>query len=244
MSGIPFYGWAAAELVVLVGALLQGTVGFGLGMLAAPLLVLVDPRLVPGPLLAVAVLLTVLMARRERQSIDFRGVGWALLGRVPGTLLGAGALLVAPQRATALLVGAMVLVAVALVGSGMELTRSRVSLLGAGTLSGFMSTTASVGGPPIAVLYHDAAGARMRSTLASFFTFGLVLSIAALAVVGRFGLEELRAALALFPGVLAGFALSTRIAPELGGGATRRAVLLVSALAGLSVIVETIVSPS
>jgi uncharacterized membrane protein YfcA len=242
VSGIPLAGWAGATLVVLVGSVLQGTVGFGLGMLAAPLLVLVDPRLVPGPLLAVAFLLTALMARREHQSIDFHGVGWALLGRVPGTLLGAATLLIAPKRGTALLVGVMVFVAVALVGSGASLTRSRRSLLGAGTLSGFMSTTASIGGPPVAVLYRDAAADRMRGTLASFFMFGLVLSIAALVVVGRFGLDELLAALVLFPGVLTGFLLSGRIAPKLDRSTTRRAVLVVSALAGASVIVEALLS--
>jgi hypothetical protein len=48
------FAWA----VVAVGAALQGAVGFGLGVIGAPLLVLIAPGLVPGPLLLVAFVLT------------------------------------------------------------------------------------------------------------------------------------------------------------------------------------------
>ncbi len=81
--------WVFTEAVVVVGSALQGAVGFGLGLLGAPLLVFVDPSLVPGPLLAAALFLTILVAFREHAAIDFRGVSWALMGRVPGTFLGA-----------------------------------------------------------------------------------------------------------------------------------------------------------
>ena len=232
------------SLVVAVGSALQGSVGFGLGMLAAPILVLIDPKLVPGPLLCAALLLTLLVAFREHRAIDLHGVKWALAGRLPGTALGAVTLSLAPQRATTLLVGLMVLLAVVLVGSGIRLERSRAVLLGAGTLSGFMGTTTSVGGPAVAVLYHDAEGPRLRSTLSSLFIVGLVISLSALAFVGRFGQEEMRSALFLFPGVLLGFLFSGRIIPTLDRGHIRPALLTVSALTGLSVIVRTMVGPS
>ena len=59
------------SLVVAVDSALQGSVGFGLGMLAALILVLIDPKLVPGPLL---------FAFREHREIDLHGVSWALAG--------------------------------------------------------------------------------------------------------------------------------------------------------------------
>ena len=231
-------------LIVTVGSALQGSVGFGLGMLAAPVLVLIDPELIPGPLLCAALLLTILVAFREHRAIDLRGVGWALAGRLPGTALGAVAVALAPQQATTLLVGLMVLLAVVLIGSGIRPERGRAVLLGAGTLSGFMATTTSIGGPAVAVLYHDAEGPRLRGTLSSFFIVGLVVSLSALAFVGRFGQEEMRSALLLFPGVLLGFLFSGRIAPILDRGYTRPALLTASALAGLSVIVRTMLGSS
>ena len=47
------------------GAILQGSVGFGLGLIGVPLLVLIDPVFVPGPLLLAAFLLNLLMSHRE-----------------------------------------------------------------------------------------------------------------------------------------------------------------------------------
>ena len=43
--------------VVTIGSVIQGSVGFGLGPLAVPLLVLLDPIFVPGPLILAALLL-------------------------------------------------------------------------------------------------------------------------------------------------------------------------------------------
>ena len=228
----------------MAGAIFQGSVGFGLGMLAAPLLVLIDPDLVPAPLLLAALALTLLVAFSERGAIDLKGVGWALVGRIPGTLIGAATLAVASRNATTILVGIIVFVAIGLIGSGMNLSRTPRVLLAAGTLSGFMGTTTSIGGPPIAALYHNAPGAQIRGTMASFFVVGLVVSLSALAFVGRFGFDELYAGAFLLPGVVAGFAVSRRIAPILDRGYTRVAVLTVSALAGLSVIVQVLVKNS
>ena len=43
-----------AGLAVTVGSILQGSVGFGLGMVAAPVLAFLEPQLVPAPLLICA----------------------------------------------------------------------------------------------------------------------------------------------------------------------------------------------
>ena len=86
----------AANAAVAFGAAVQGAVGFGMALLAAPLLVLIRPELVPGPLLINGLALTLLVARRERDSIDLFGVKWALVGRVPGVALGALALATVP----------------------------------------------------------------------------------------------------------------------------------------------------
>ena len=233
--------WVFAEVVVVVGSMLQGAVGFGLGLLGAPLLVMLDPSLVPGPLLAAAFVLSILVALREHRAIDLRGVSWALVGRVPGTLLGAFVLAAIPRRETSLLVGAMVLVAVGLVGTGARVARTRPALFGAGTLSGFMATTSSIGGPPIALLYQDSYGDRVRGTLSGFFLVGLVISLGALALVGRFGRAEILSTILLSPAVVVGFLLSTRIAAVLDRGHTRKAILAASALAGLAVVIEALV---
>ena len=81
--------YAVIAAVIFLAACLQASTGFGMGMLAAPVLAIVDPTLLPATLILLALLVTVLVTIRERQHLDLRGAGWALVGRIPGSLLGA-----------------------------------------------------------------------------------------------------------------------------------------------------------
>ena len=107
-------------------------------------------------------------------------------------------------------------------------------------LSGFMSTTTSIGGPPVAALYHDARGAELRAAMSAFFVVGLAMSLTALSLVGRVGSEELFVAACLAPGAVVGFKLSGLLLPFVDRGHTRTAVLVVSTLAGISVLVKAL----
>jgi uncharacterized membrane protein YfcA len=117
---------------------------------------------------------------------------------------------------------------------------TRAVLFGAGTASGFMATAAGLGGPPVALIYQRAPGRRLRGTLAAYFIIGTVVSLVALAAVGRFTHEEARLSLFLIPGTVLGYLLSHRAAAFLDAGYTRTAVLAVSALAAVSVIVTVL----
>ena len=76
---------AIAVGVLFVGATIQGSIGFGANLTAAPILALIDLRFLPGPLLLNALTLTSITWRRERADVDWRAVGWSLGGRLPAT---------------------------------------------------------------------------------------------------------------------------------------------------------------
>jgi uncharacterized membrane protein YfcA len=221
---------------VTVGAALQGAVGFGLGLVAAPLLILVDPRLVPGPLICAAMGLTVLMAYKDRASIRLSELKWAVPGRVLGVIAAAVVLTLISGDDLRVIFGVLVLFAVGLTASKFHLDPTPRNLLIAGTLSGFMSTTVAMGGPSMALLYQRESGARIRGSLSGFFLFGIFITLIGLNVIGMFGLEEFVLALTLLPGMFLGFAVSGRIARVLDQGHTRTAALVLSAVAGLAVI--------
>lgn len=222
-------------------AALQGGVGFGMNLLAAPLLALVDPVLVPGPLILAAVSLTLLMARRDRADVDWSGLGWVMLGRLPGTL--AGALLVASisKAGVAIAVGIAVLVAAVLSLRDFGLKPTPVTLVGAGVGSGFSGTVSSIGGPLLAVVYAGQRGPVIRGTLSVIFVIGGLVSAGALALVGKLGTDELWLALLLQPPVLLGFFSSRRLAAHLDAGRTKAAVLTVSVMGALAVIASELV---
>ncbi len=237
--------WTTQELllawgIVAAGALIQGAVGLGMGLVAVPVLLLIDPVFVPGPMLGCALALTFSMIMRERRSVDLLGLKWGLLGRLVGTAIASLLMVRMSQDVISVASALLVLVAVVLSLSGWRLIPNSGVLLGVGTVSGIMSTFSSVGGPPIALLYQDEEGPRLRATLSGYLIFGSIVSLVGLVLVGRFGRDELIATAFLLPAVAAGFVLSGPALSVLDRGYTRKAVLLISAVTSASLLLKTL----
>ena len=103
-----------------------------------------------------------------------------------------------------------------------------------------MGPPASIGGPPIALIYQHVAGSVFRSTLSLYFVIGSVISLSALRYVGLFGYREVVASAALIPAVLIGFFASNWILPKLNEIWMRRAILAIAAIAGVAIVAKHI----
>ncbi|HZG91545.1 MAG TPA: sulfite exporter TauE/SafE family protein [Pseudonocardia sp.] len=227
-----------AGLVVAVGAVVQGSVGFGLALVAAPFLAILDPALVPVPLLVVTLVQAVLGLVREHADTDWSGVGWALLGRLPGIALGVLAVSTLPPRTFLAVVAGTVLVCAALSAVRWQPRPTVPALLVAGVVSGAGGTAASIGGPPVALLYQGQDGPRVRATLAAYFTAGTLLSLGGLLLGGQVSADALWSAALLLPFMAAGFWVSNPARRLLDRGWVRPAVLAVSAGGALVLLVS------
>jgi hypothetical protein len=139
-----------------------------------------------------------------------------------------------------LLVGVSVLAGVAFGASRLRLSPSPRILLGAGLLSGIFGTIASIGGPPLALVYQHAPGPQLRGTLAGYFIVGALMSLAALIPIGRYGTDELLWTLLLLPGTVLGFVCSNRFTGWVDAGRTRRAVLGITTAAGVAAVLRSL----
>lgn len=225
--------WVLANAVLLIGSIVQGAVGFGGNMFAAPFLILIEPDLVPGPALVSALAINLLMVRREKEDGDWNRVWPALAGRIPGNVVGAAVLVALSGDALRWFFAVTVLAVVALSASGLHLRVTPRTLFAGGFGAGFTATSIAIGGPPIALVMQSSQGPVVRSTLARFFAIGVFLSLLTLAAFGRFDVDDLRAGLGLLPGTLAGFAVSRPFTRILDRGHTRTVILVLSASAAL-----------
>lgn len=225
---------------VAVGACIQGSLGFGLGLVAAPVLVMLDTSLVPPVILAIGVPLTYLVAWRERKALAIRRVGWAIVGRIPGTVAGSIVVVVLSERWIAALFAVALLMAVGLSVAGLHVEPSPRSLATAGFGSGLMGTATSVGGPPMALLLQRERGPELRASLAGFMAFGATFSLVALVVAGEFERSDLVVTAALVPTVIGGFLLSRWTNRFLDRGYTRWAVLAFATLAAVSILLRQV----
>ena len=122
----------------------------------------------------------------------------------------------------------LIFLAVGLSVSGWRLPVTPRNLFFSGIISGFGGTLASVGGPPMGLLYQHEESKRMRGTIAFYFAVSGVMSLTALWMFGHFGRRELTLASVLVPGMLVGYLLSNFTAPLLDVSRTRPIVLMLS----------------
>jgi uncharacterized protein len=231
--------------VLLVGSAVQGVAGFGANMLAAPILVIIDPSLVPGPIIVsgVALNLLILMGGRwtgGRGGHPWRAMKWANAGQVAGAICGAVVLALIPTDQLAVFFAVMVLVAVGISAAGFAPRRTAATMGAAGGASGFMGTTVGIGGPAIALVHAGSAGDELRAMLSRFFLLGTLVSIASLTAVGRFDATDLLAGILLIPGVVAGFAMSLRFTNHFDRHRLRIIVLVLSAVSALAALTRAL----
>lgn len=237
-------GWqlALACLMVLLGGLVQGSVGFGLNLVVVPVLAVLIPGSVPGSMVLISMPMTLTMLLREHHAIDWLGVRWITLGRLPGTLIGVAVVAAVPDTELAVVVGVVILLGVlaSVIHPGLRV--GRASATSVGTVCGITGTAAGVDGPPLALLYQRAEPHTLRATLATCFLIGAGVSGTALALSGELTVEQLELTLILLGPMLVGLALSSFVAHRIPPAALRPIVLGFATVAGLVAIARGIAS--
>jgi len=227
-----------AVLIVTCGIALQTVVGIGYGLVAAPLLYLIDPAYVPGPVLLVGFGLALMMVIRERRALRWQRVLPAIFARVPGAWCGAALLVALPQYALSLFFGFSVLTAVLLSLWRFSIPTTGTSLTIAGFFSGLMGTATSVGGPPIALVYQQQDRITARSEIAAFLLIGTPVSILMLIYKGSLDWHSAQLSLKMLPGLFLGFFLARLIDGKLKPTSAKPLLLTVSGVSALLVTVK------
>jgi uncharacterized membrane protein YfcA len=231
---------ATAFVLCVVGSAIQGSVGIGFAVVVAPILLLYAPAFVPAPMVLAALLLVIMIATRERHDVIWRDLPPATLGRTLGTIPAAFALSILPQPYYELLFGALVMLGVVVSALGWHIRPTLWNVFLASIVSGFMSTVSSIGGPPMALMYQNEEGSRIRATISAIFIIGGTITLTGLWSIGRFHVTELLLGLLLMPGVIVGFLISRYTTAKLNAEHVRPALLTASALCALIVIARSL----
>lgn len=244
MNVLPLIDWPLLVLaaVALVGAgAIQGSTGFGFNMLAAPILAVIDPVFVPGPMLLMAGLVCVGGMIREAGFIDAKGLTYSLAGRLIAAGMAVLCLGLLDEATFSIVFATMVLLAVALSLLGLKIAATPRALFLAGSASGFMGTLTSIGAPPMAIVYQNSSGPVMRATLNTFFVAGSAISLAALFIGGGMKGEDFLLAAIMMPFAFVGFAFSYWGQKIVDKGRVRIVVLAVSALSAIVLIARQMI---
>lgn len=229
--------------IIGIGAGLQRLTGMGFALVASPFLVLtlgpVEGILVTNACGVVSSLLNLGIVHRDvewRRLLRF--TPFSLVGIVLGVLV----LKVLPADPLAVLVGVLILIAIAVtVFARPGAVNDTVTVSsGFGAASGFMNVTAGVGGPALAV-YAVATGWVHRGFAASAQAHFLLLSVLSLVAKGSLPSMESSGWAVTIGAILAGIAIGQRLAGRFAGQALMRVVLVLSTAGALMTIAQALI---
>jgi uncharacterized membrane protein YfcA len=235
---------ALAAVAAFAGAAVQSATGFGFALVLSPaLFAVMDPVEAVTALLVLglALNLLVLFEGGRPEHVDWRALAPMLVAAVPGLAIGAVALTELSKEVLQVAVGVAVIAA-----AGWQLMRrethphlSPAAAWGAGFVSGALTTSISVSGPPL-VLWLEARGVRpeeFRASLAaSFLALNLAGGIVLLVAEGS-GAFDAGAVAALLVLVIAGYALGAVAFRRLDREKFFKLVLVLVALTGAASVV-------
>lgn len=232
---------AVLSVTVFLASLVQGISGIGFALVVAPVAGMLAPELVPTTVLVLMLPLNAFVALRERRHIDLRGTAWISAARILFTLVGLGLLVVLSET------GLTVFIAVVTIGAALvslfapPFTPSPAAFLVAGAVTGISETATGVGGPPMGLVYQHSRPQVLRSTVATCFFIGEVVSLAALVVSGSTSPGWLADSLVLLPAMVLGTLASTVVVRRFPGLNLRMAVIVFSVASGAVLLAQVVV---
>lgn len=228
-------------VLILAGTITQGTIGFGLGTIATPIIALIRPELVPTLILLLALCISSYTLSRTFRETSWRVVGISSLARIPGSLVGAWAIASLSPNGLSIFIGCAVLFAMTLSSLGWSPRPTTLNTLIAGVASGILGTSTSIGGPPMALIMKRFDPDRTRGTLAGTFVLGTLVSLIILALSGQISSIQIGAAAAYLPLVIVGLIAANHLNQFIDRNLLNRIVIIVAISAALMLIVESAV---
>jgi len=225
--------------VFCAGAILQSFSGFGFAMIVAPLIGLVAPELIPGPVLALTLLLTLSYSLKSLPQVNWRDVALILCGRLPFTVLAALAVSYLHPDWISLFFGLVLLASIGVTYRKVRVQTTPVVLVTAGAASGFFGTITSVAAPPLAIAYQNGNPEVVRATLGVNIIIGTAFSLASLSSYGLIDWPALATQCGLgLPAVLAGSWVGSQLVRRVPGKDFRGIVLALAATASLALVLR------
>lgn len=233
--------WFISALVLLFGCWLQTALGFGMAVVATPIIVIIKPEWVPVVLSITALHLSAVNAWNQRDALHFTDMAVPVLTRIPGTMAGIWLLMQLNARWLQILVALCVLLAVFISLSSKQFKATPASLGWAGFISGIMGTTTAIGGPPMALVMQHGDPRTVRANLSLYFTYSCMVSLAGYAMAGMLSWNLLLVSISFVPCALTGFFWGIHARGYIDGGKFRPLLLVLCSCSACLALVTALV---
>ena len=198
-------------LLLFVSSAVQGVLGFGFAVIASPIIVQINPNLVPQLLALLGLQIALRVFFREKDGAALEKVKPLIIGRLVGGPIGLLLLLNLSEKYLSIAVGVIVLIGGLGSFFGWVINRNNLNSFFAGTFSGIFGMVAAVGGPPVALLYRNTKSQEFRPSLNIVFSIGILITLSLLVLSGNLFTDHLLLFVLFLPFVLFGVRVSSSI---------------------------------
>ena len=230
---------------VFLAAFMQIVVGFGFSLLAVPVMTLaIEPKVAVVVASITGIFVTGWQAYKERENADKVLVKRMTFGAYLGMPLGLLVFLTVDDNVLRFMLGIAVLVAVVLLAMRVNLHHVGPRLdVGAGFISGILSTSLSTNGPPLvfALQARQLPAPTFRATISAVFALSNILGMSLFIAAGKITRDGLVASAVTIPAMFVGQLLGFPVRRHVHGERFRRLVLVLLTAAAISAIANAVI---
>ncbi|MEJ2586897.1 MAG: sulfite exporter TauE/SafE family protein [Deltaproteobacteria bacterium] len=237
--------WFLLFFVVLSGNIIQGMTGFGAGLVSGPILaIFLAPKLVIVILLVTGISNLILVAYHSRKGVDLRRLRPLVLLAVIGIPFGSYLLMVvSPSVARALI--AIVSIGFStflLLGYSRRLEREFMASCGFGFISGILTASVGMGGPPIIIFLANQEWPKevFRATVAFLFLITGTLSLFSHILTGVTTGDRMIIGLSLIPASIIGFYLGDALFEKVSHKLFINVALILILISGITALATSL----
>ena len=239
--------WLLANLIVLFGAFITGITGFGFVLIAAALLLLfldVKSVVILNVILGTIVCLPV--AWQARKHIRSQIVLILIISSILGLPLGIYVLSHVSLPALKLIVISGVIVFAVLLATGISIKfkRERLACAASGFISGALSNSAGLGGPPIILFLLSQGWEKevFRGNISTYFALNGIAAAISLGVTGNLPEDKIIYALSTVPALIIGLSIGLWILPRINAVLFRKIAIYLLLACGVLGIIEAVMT--
>ena len=229
--------WVVIYAVLILGAALQNIIGFGLGLLCAPFLMMYAPEMVPEPMILNSLFITSIISYRNIKSVEYKQISFSIVGGTIGVIVASLIMLYLEYTFYRALFGVLIICAVIISLMGYSVKITSASSLITGSISGFIGTLTSAGGAPMGLLYQNSTQEGIKANLNVFFVYINVLAIITLSIAGLVEVNDFYIFFKCVPAILIGWRISDLINDKLMSYPLKPYILAIVFITGVSILI-------
>jgi uncharacterized membrane protein YfcA len=230
-------------LIFFASALLQGLSGFGFSILAVPLITLLMPPKTAVPILMLySIVINLVVLHSARKHIDIRKIWMLLIAGIVGLPFGAHLLVVLDGNVLKIFIGIMILIfgTLLLFGFRKDLKHEKIAMLPIGLISGLLSGSISISGPPIIIFLSNKQVGKQsfRGNLALYFFLLNIFTIPVFFLNGLFTKEVISYSITYLPGLIVGVIVGNLLSHKVQEQHFRKFTLILLLIMGVLAVVS------